>query len=84
MDFREGETISFKQNIRVELPYDDIRAGASLARVSVLLYGENGKIVFQRGFDRKELKSVTQKSNPVRPAASDTTRNKPGEKRRAL
>jgi len=53
VDFREGESISFKHNSRVELPYEDIRSGASLARVSILLYGENGKIVFQRGFDEE-------------------------------
>lgn len=84
VDFREGESISFKHNSRVELPYEDIRSGASLARVSILLYGENGKIVFQRGFDRRELKTVTQKSNAPRPAASDSGRHRASDKRRAL
>jgi hypothetical protein len=54
-NFREGETISFKNNSRVELPYGDIRSGARLARVSILLYNDQGKIVFQRGFEKKEL-----------------------------
>ncbi|MBI5251063.1 MAG: hypothetical protein HY912_16360, partial [Desulfomonile tiedjei] len=76
VDFREGESISFKHNSRVELPYEDIRSGASLGRVSILLYGENGKIVFQRGFERNELKSVTHKSNAPRPAASDANRHR--------
>lgn len=58
-DFKEGESISFKYNSRVELPFGDIRSGAQLARVSILLYGDNGKIVFQRGFDKKELSLAT-------------------------
>jgi hypothetical protein len=55
-DFKEGESIAFKFNSRVELPYGDIRSGSHLARVSILLYNETGRIVFQRGFDRSEMK----------------------------
>ncbi len=36
-DFREGESVSFKYNSRVELPYGDIRSSATLSRVSILL-----------------------------------------------
>lgn len=79
-DFREGENISFKYNSRVELPYGDIRPGAGLARVSILLYGDNGKIVFQRGFEKKEL-IVAGGSGPQRMEGS---KPKPTEKRRAL
>lgn len=78
-DYRAGETLSFKYNSRVELPYSDIRSGASLVRVSILLYGDNGKIVFQRGFERKEVKAVSAKA-----ANTDTTKAKTSEKRRAL
>jgi hypothetical protein len=77
-DFREGESVSFKYNSRVELPYGDVRSGAALSRVSILLYGQNGKIVFQRGFDRREVKLMHTKTGTAegRPAQ--------GEKRRAL
>ena len=61
-DYRDGETLSFKYNQRVELPYADPRTGSSLARVSIILYSENGKIVFQRGFDRREIKIAPSKS----------------------
>ncbi|MFC1834423.1 hypothetical protein ACFL2Q_06780 [Thermodesulfobacteriota bacterium] len=64
-DFKAGETLSFRYNSRVELPYRDSRSGASLAGVSILLYGEDGKIVFQRGFDRKQLKFVSAKAADV-------------------
>jgi hypothetical protein len=80
-DFKDGETLSFKYNSRVELPYADIRQGASLARVSILLYGENGKIVFQRSFDRKEIKSMAAKPTPN---TMEGARTKAGDKRRAL
>ena len=79
-DYRDGETLSFKYNQRVELPYGDTRAGASLARVSILLYSENGKIVFQRGFDRTEVKMASSKR-----AVGQQDRSRQGaEKRRAL
>ncbi len=81
-DYREGKSISFKRNSRVKLPYEDIRPGVSLSRVTILLYGENGRVVFQRSFDRGELKSVAQKSSA--PAAADASRHRPVEKRRAL
>ncbi len=79
-DFKEGESISFKYNSRVELPFGDIRTGASLARVSILLYGDNGKIVFQRGFEKKELNVVSANANKP-----DSTRQKTAlDKRRPL
>lgn len=81
-DYREGKSISFKRNSKVKLPYEDIRPGVSLSRVTILLYGDNGRVVFQRSFDRGELKSVAQKSSA--PAAADVSRHRPVEKRRAL
>ena len=79
-DFKEGEGISFKYNSRVELPFGDIRSGAQLARVSILLYGDNGKIVFQRGFDKKEL-TVAAAAGSKPDAARQKTAS---EKRRPL
>lgn len=69
-DFQEGKGVAFKYNTRVELPLPEVEAesGASLAGVSVLLYGEDGQIVYQRGFDRKEVKIVMAKRS--RPAAA--------------
>lgn len=80
-DFREGESLSFKYNSRVELPYGDIRPAATINRISILLYGSDGKIVFQRGFERKEIKIVhgSAKSN-----TAEGARQKGSEKRRAL
>lgn len=74
-DYRSGESLSFKYNSRVELPFRDLRTGASLTRVSILLYGEDGSIVFQRGFNRSELKLVGAKPTNVtgeRPKAGKT------------
>jgi hypothetical protein len=79
-DFREGESVSFKYNSRVELPYEDIRSSAALSRVSILLYGQDGKIVFQRGFDRKEVKTLSAKNH----GPSESGRSKATDKRRAL
>jgi hypothetical protein len=80
VDFRDGESIAFKRNSKVELPYEDIRAGANLSRVSILLYGENGRILFQRGFDRKELKSASHRGT----VSSHESRPRTAEGRRAL
>jgi hypothetical protein len=80
-EYRDGETLSFKYNQRVELPYGDTtRPGASLARVSILLYSENGKIVYQRGFDRDEVKVAS----PKRAAGQQERSRQAAEKRRAL
>ncbi len=78
-DYRDGQSIPFKVNSRVELAYGDSRSGTSLSRVSILLYDENGKIVFQRGFDRKELRLVGKKGG-----ALEGVRSTAGQKRRAL
>jgi len=78
-NYKDGKDLTFKYNCRIELPYNDMRPGARLERVSILLYGENGKIVFQRGFDRNEVKVVTAKNG-----APDATRNRAANKRRAL
>ncbi len=80
-DFHEGESLSFKYNSRVELPYSDIRPAATINRISILLYGSDGKIVFQRGFERKEIKMVhgSSKAN-----TAEGARQKGSEKRRAL
>lgn len=78
-NYKDGKDLTFKYNCRIELPYNDMRPGARLERVSILLYGENGKIVFQRGFDRNEVKVVTAKNS-----SPDATRNRSANKRRAL
>jgi hypothetical protein len=78
-NYKDGKDLAFKYNCRIELPYSDMRQGAKLERVSILLYGENGKIVFQRGFDSNEVKVITAKN-----AAPDATRTKSANKRRAL
>ncbi len=56
LDFKAGEGISFRKNSIVDLPIEDERSGASLSSVSILLYNEDGKIVFQRRFERSDLK----------------------------
>lgn len=78
-NYKDGESLTFKYNSRVELPYIDARSGAHLERVSIILYGENGKIVFQRGFDRREVKMLSAKGTGV-----DGARTRAGDKRRAL
>lgn len=80
-DFKEGESVAFKYNTRVELPLPSVEAGTgtSLSGVSILLYGETGKIVYQRGFERKELKIVSAKGNK-----SDGPGAKASTKRQAL
>jgi hypothetical protein len=78
-DYRLGKSLTFKFNQQVELPYKDPRKGASLAHVSVLLYGEDGRIVFQRGFDRTELKVAGAKATRVEGVPA-----KPTKKRQAL
>jgi hypothetical protein len=80
-DFREGKSITppFRVNARVALDYGDDRPGTSLSRVSILLYDENGKIVFQRGFARNELKMVGKKGEGLEGA-----RSRAAQKRRAL
>jgi len=78
-NYKEGKDLTFKYNCRIELPFHDIRQGARLDRVSILLYGENGKIVFQRGFDRNEVKVVTAKSG-----SPEGARTRAAEKRRPL
>lgn len=78
-NYKDGKDLTFKYNCRIELPFNDIRPGARLDRVSILLYGENGKIVFQRGFDRNEVKVVTAKSG-----TPEGTRTRAADKRRPL
>ena len=79
LDYRQGESIAFKYNSKVELPYQDIRPGAALSGISILLYGEDGSIVFQRGFDRQEVKVVDHDANKMNGA-----RSRGSAKRRAL
>lgn len=78
-DYREGESIAFKYNSKVELPYGDVRPSAKLAGVSILLYGENGKIVFQRGFHHRELKVVDARGKKLEGVTTRST-----TRRRAL
>lgn len=78
-DFRDGETIAFKFNSRVELPYGDPRPSASLSAVSILLYGENGKIVFQRSFGGQEVATANPKANKA-----EQTKPRGSGKRQAL
>ncbi len=81
VDFREGQPIPFKVNarVRVDLPDEDISPASTLSRVSILLYDGDGKIVFQRGFDRNELKVVG-----ARAGNTGNARTRVGQKRRAL
>ena len=78
-DYREGESIAFKYYSKVELPYRDVRPNAALGTVSILLYGDNGKIVFQRGFDKGEVKLVSSKASKT-----DGPRHRSSTRRRAL
>ena len=78
-DFREGESVKFRRYTTVELPYGDIRPDATLSGVSILLYGKNGDIVFQRGFNQQEVKVVDAGKSNVNGASS-----RRGERRRAL
>lgn len=78
-DFREGESVNFKYRTDVYMDYEDTRGAASVAGVSILLYGKDGKIVFQRGFDRKDLKVVDTVDRNMKGAASTK-----GARRRAL
>jgi hypothetical protein len=80
-DYKEGEGLSFKENARVELPYGDIRTSAALSRVSIVLYAESGRIVFQRSFDKKEVKLMGARNTHAEGVGA---RQKSGEKRRAL
>jgi hypothetical protein len=80
-DYREGKSITppIRHNARVALDYEGAQLGTSLSRVSILLYDESGKIVFQRGFDRNELKMVGKKVGGL-----DGARSRTVQKRRAL
>jgi hypothetical protein len=80
-DYREGKSIAppFRHNAKVALDYEGNQLETSLSRVSILLYDENGNIVFQRGFDRKELRMVGKKGGTLEGA-----RSRAGQKRRAL
>ena len=78
-DYKDGESIAFKYNSRVELPYGDTRSGVTLAGVSILLYENNGKIVFQRSFGRREVSMINTKNNKA-----ETPKPRAGEKRQAL
>jgi hypothetical protein len=73
-DFRQGESVAFKKNSLVELPYKDTRAGASLSGVSILIYDADGKIVFQRRFDRKDLQVVESRKGDSKGAGPRGTR----------
>lgn len=63
-DYREGAVTTLKSNSRVTLSYSS-SAGARLKRLSILLYGEDGNIVYQRGFDRQEVKFTTERAEPA-------------------
>lgn len=78
-DYRAGESLAFKFNSRVELPYTDSRSTASLSLVTIILYNEDGSIVFQRGFDRKDLKLVSAhatKAEGVQPPPPQPTKKR--------
>jgi|GEM_PF-787870 len=81
-DYLAGEKLAFKLNQKVELTYEDKRASAALSKVTIVLYNEDGSIVFQRGFDRSELKLVSApatRTEAVQPAVP-----LPEKKRQAL
>jgi hypothetical protein len=77
LDFREGKGVSFKQNFQGELTYADTRQSAELSQISVLLYSEDGSIVFQRGFGPREFKHMSSKEG-------ESPRTKARDRRRAL
>jgi hypothetical protein len=78
-NFKDGENIEFKFNSRVELPYKDTRPGATLTRISILLYGENGNIVFQRGFEGRDLNKISKTATN-----GNNMQAKPATRRRSL
>lgn len=79
-NYRVGEIIKeFRYNSRVKLDYKDSRQNATLAGASILLYGDDGKIVYQRRLDLKEMKVMSAKS-----LKADSARTKPAHKRQAL
>jgi hypothetical protein len=79
-NYRVGEIIKeFRYNSRVKLDYKDDRQGATLAGASILLYGDDGKIVYQRHLDLKEMKVMSAKS-----LKADSARSKSAHKRQAL
>lgn len=55
-DPQHGKKIRFKRYTTVEVPYGDPLRKTSLAAVSVLLYGKDGNIVYQRTFNRNQVK----------------------------
>jgi len=75
-DYREGEGIALKSHTRVELSYSDVPAGARLKRLSILLYGEDGNVVYQRGFDRREVEFTKE------PTTGGKTTQEGGARRR--
>ncbi|MCA1961384.1 MAG: hypothetical protein LDL33_11380 [Desulfomonile sp.] len=81
-DYLAGEKLAFKLNQKVELTYEDKRASAALSRVTIVLYNEDGNIVFQRGFDRSELKLVSTPA--TRTEALHPAVPRPEKKRQAL
>jgi len=80
VNYRVGQIIKeFRKNSRVNLDYKDDRETATLAGASILLYGDDGKIVYQRRVDLKEMKVVSGKS-----IKAESSRTKHTHKRQAL
>ncbi len=67
-DYRDGRKVSFKnyRNVKVNLPRRDSRRGPSLSRISILLYGRDGNIVFQRGFEGRKLNWISRTAAGVK------------------
>jgi hypothetical protein len=78
VDFRQGQNVEpFKYNTGVELPYRDYRPGARLSYVSILLYDKDGRIVFQRGFERGAVRRVQASAPPGRNQMGEGRRRRP-------
>ena len=55
-NFQDGAQLKFDSDKRVEVPYQGMQLARSLSRLSILIYGVDGNVVFQRGFERDEIK----------------------------
>ena len=75
-DYRQGKPIRFQRYSQVALDYDREyeRRGAELAGISILLYDESGRIVFQRGFERAEISSGGKGSHDVGVSPTESQR----------
>ena len=74
INFRQGKPISFQRYSQVALDFPDERRGAALSGVSILLYDESGRIVFQRGFETTEIGSGGEGSHDIGGSPAESQR----------